>query len=115
MEGREDGGNGHGKPYYKATFGNVPEDLRWRPSIHMPRWASRITLEITGIRVERLQEITEEDAEKEGVVAEPVFDTVSPQGWMSWTASFARLWDSIYGNWNANPFVWVVEFRRVQP
>ncbi len=84
---------------------------RWRPSIHMPRWASRITLEITNVRVERLQEITEEDAKKEGCVAE------SGEGCAFYPAklAFELLWNTIKGKtypWSSNPWVWVVEFRR---
>lgn len=79
-----------------------------RPSIHMPRWASRITLEITDVRVERLQKITDADAEAEG--AEPVF--VLPDGG-SWPfyEGFRELWNCIYGTWDANPWVWVIEFK----
>ena len=83
----------------------------WRPSIHMPRWASRITLEITGVRVERLNDISEEDARAEGVKA-----GVSPgHEHMMHQVAFSELWQSIYGeeNWRANPWVWVIEFRRV--
>lgn len=84
--------------------------LKWKPSIHMPKWASRITLEITGIRIERVQEITEQDARKEGVwgIGEPY------QGVGDLPADrFERLWQSIYGNWSDNPFCWVIKFRRV--
>ncbi|AOE99073.1 hypothetical protein ATE40_007350 [Serratia surfactantfaciens] len=83
----------------------------WRPSIHMPRWASRITLEITGVRVERLNDISEEDARAEGVKA-----GVSPgHEHMMHQVAFSELWQSIYGaeSWSANPWVWVIEFRRV--
>lgn len=81
----------------------------WRPSIHMPRWASRITLEITGIRVERLQDISEDDARAEGVTAIPL-----PGGKRCYVAEFSNLWESINGDgsWNLNPWVWVVEFRK---
>jgi hypothetical protein len=90
----------HGKPY------------RIRPSIFMSRTDSRIDLEITGVRVERLQEITEEDAMNEGVNWQ---DTA---GLARFTAKklFINLWDSINGKkypWSSNPFVWVVEFKRI--
>ncbi|MCX2201504.1 hypothetical protein LDO48_16535 [Pantoea agglomerans] len=84
----------------------------WTPSIHMPRWASRITLEITGVRVERLRDLSEEDAKSEGVI--PPAGGVLP-GWEH-RINFRDLWMSIYGadNWEANPWVWVVEFKRVE-
>jgi hypothetical protein len=75
----------------------------WKPSIHMPRWASRITLEITHVRIERLQNLTEEEAQKEGVNA--------PKG--EARDAFKKLWKSINGvdSWDKNPWVWVIEFR----
>ncbi|MDI3229257.1 hypothetical protein [Serratia marcescens] len=101
----------------------------WRPSIHMPRWASRITLEITAVRVERLNDISEEDAKAEGVRAlennfgnGPAYcDYLLPNldDFAEWynraRDSFKSLWKSIYGeeSWRANPWVWVIEFRRV--
>ncbi|EMD0904343.1 hypothetical protein ABNK34_003878 [Klebsiella pneumoniae] len=82
----------------------------WRPSIHMPRWASRILLEITDVRVERLKSISDRDALREGCSADDMKsgDCVADV--------FARLWASIYGSdsWNANPWVWVIEFKRVE-
>jgi len=86
----------------------------WRPSIHMPRWASRITLEITGVRVERVQDISEEDARAEGVSE----TCVLPGDRGSFIPSFGMLWEQInakrgYG-WDVNPWVWVIEFRRTQ-
>jgi hypothetical protein len=101
--------------YYSATadlkgpFG--VGGLRCRPSIFMPRWASRINLEITAIRVERLQSISDADALAEGCSADDMKHGDSLSG------VYARLWQSIHGpgSWNANPWVWVVEFRRVQP
>jgi hypothetical protein len=103
------------------------ETLVWTPSIHMPRWASRITLEVTGVRVERLQDINEADAAAEGV------ESLRSEGeyWkdylrstkrcdeltcLSARDSFRTLWDSLAApgaDWNANPWVWVVEFKRV--
>lgn len=79
--------------------------LKWKPSIHMPRAACRITLEITGVRVERLQDISDADARAEGM---PATVANSPRVW------FASLWESINGpgSWDANPWVWVVEFKR---
>lgn len=98
----------------------------WRPSIHMPRWASRITLEVTGVRCERLRDISEADAQAEGVER-----TVTGDGWSryadsSWEAvglppfadarsSFRSLWEHINGtgSWDANPWILVVSFRRL--
>ncbi|HDZ9708888.1 TPA: morphogenetic protein [Klebsiella pneumoniae] len=83
----------------------------WRPSIHMPRWASRILLEITDVRVERLQSITLGDICKE--VGCGLYDfRPATYGFQVWE----ELWKSIYGaeNWLANPWVWVIEFKRVE-
>lgn len=133
--------------YYRAD-GEAPDDPKygkavWRPSIFMPRWASRITLEVTDVKVERLQDITEEDAEKEGIPNEyPMSDIYcyhcggrglikthhrETLGAMeidcpycdTAVKRFATLWDSINGKkpgktWKDNPWVWVVEFRRVE-
>ncbi|ECC9577780.1 hypothetical protein CSQ28_004041 [Salmonella enterica subsp. houtenae] len=83
---------------------------KWTPSIHMPRWASRITLEITDVRVERLNDIRECDAKAEGGQTECTLigDKHFP--------GFRSLWRSIYGeeSWAANPWVWVIEFKRVE-
>lgn len=93
---------------------------KWRPSIHMPRTASRITLEIVSVRVERLQNITEEDAEAEGVTVTPVADLASRvlvfQGkgiHAPAVVAYADLWCRINGPdaWLSNPWVWVVEFK----
>lgn len=82
-------------------------------AIHMPRWACRLLLEVTGVRVERVQEITEDDARAEGM-------EVLSVGTATWSnrQSFAVLWDQINGKragcaWDNNPWVWVIEFRRV--
>ena len=90
--------------------------LLWRPSIHMPRWASRITLEVTGVLVERLQEISYEDARAEGVEFWRNDGTLTELPPCSaHRYEFEDLWTSINGadSWNANPFVWVVTFRRI--
>lgn len=109
----------------------------WRPSIHMPRWASRITLEITGVRVERLNDISHEDAEREGIHTEVWDQTVVAKNYAAedeifqfWSeslphyvnmnelyrSSFQSLWQSIYGaeSWLANPWVWVIDFKRIE-
>lgn len=107
---------------------------RWTPSIHMPRAASRITLEVTGVRVERLQDISETDAISEGVLTVRT-DEFERRHWPEWkhefdaavaqgtkpplgaspAKTFRALWQDINGadSWDANPWVWVVEFRRV--
>lgn len=88
---------------------------RWRPSIYMPRWASRITLEITGVRVERLNEISEDDARAEGMptgqVHPEMYDSLYSRD------RFIETWESINGpeSWDENPWVWVVEFQRIEP
>ena len=79
-----------------------------RPSIHMPRWASRITLEVTIVRVERLHDISRGDAMAEGCPFPNMAQGHDPRHW------YAELWEQINGagSWNANPWVWVIEFRR---
>lgn len=104
--------------YYRAD-GECVELQPWRPSIHMPRWASRITLEVTGVRVEKLQDISEADAIAEGIEAEgdEWRDYLMPhtQCCLTPRSSYRTLWESIHGpgSWDANPFVWVVTFRRI--
>lgn len=90
----------------------------WTPSIHMPRILSRITLEITDVRVERVRDISEEDAQVEGVrpaFSHPGFDGVTSQPSYRW--GFWRIWDELYAarglGWSVNPWVWVVTFKRV--
>ena len=108
---------------------------KWRPSIHMPRWASRITLEIISVRVERLHDISEADAVAEGLAALTKDGRTIKYGipdsdglpgtddsgwpWQNWhlnaVGAYRHLWESINGpgSWDANPWVWVVEFKRV--
>lgn len=107
---------------FAATWNGT--DLAWRPSIHMPRWASRITLEITGVRVERLKDISEEDAKSEGALFHNG-GGVGHSGWRhdpehgfvypSARESFFSLWRSIHGedSIQENPWLWVVEFQRL--
>jgi hypothetical protein len=104
------------------SCGTHEAGVKWKPSIHMPRWASRITLEVTGVRVERLQAITEEDARAEGVdLSKPMPGTVNGKpatvAIFDHRKAFAVLWDAINGpgSWERSPWVWVVSFRRVQP
>jgi hypothetical protein len=100
---------------YRADYPSLESTTGWTPSIFMPRWASRLTLEVTEVRVERLQEISEEDARAEGVTSErgAVGQSVRPGP----REAFAALWDSINGErcpWASNPWVWVVGFRRLE-
>lgn len=82
----------------------------WKPSIHMPRYASRITLEITDIRIERLHGVTKEDAVAEGCDLPPLPN----QDWkLGAKHNFMVAWDQIYSNWKSNPWVWVIEFKQV--
>lgn len=128
------GGCGYG-PYYRATE-PAPDTLSWRPSIHMPRWASRLTLIVTDVRVQRLQDISEADAEAEGCESEiwdqalAVRDYSCPDGWFCswgthegepsyvpehriWRESYRTLWDSIHGvgAWDRNPWVCAITFH----
>ncbi|VTP67779.1 Uncharacterised protein [Leclercia adecarboxylata] len=95
-----------------SHYENVPpaEEIRWTPSIHMPRCASRILLEITDVRVERLNSISEEDAKAEGAPTECC--VIGDKHFLG----FRSLWKNIYGNdsWQANPWVWVIEFKRIE-
>jgi hypothetical protein len=118
----EDGAFNYGdervKPYHFAVWS---EDLfsgaegRWRPSIHMPRWASRITLEIINVRVERLKDISEGDAEKEGCAPAFLDEFGNVGGVPFYRRGFCKLWREINGHdsWEANPWVWVIEFKRI--
>ncbi|EKT7900141.1 morphogenetic protein [Klebsiella oxytoca] len=114
---------------YKADGVPAPESYDaddelhccWRPSIHMPRWASRILLEITGVRVERLNSIHDVDAMREGIqnlttCSHADFGIPGVVNAQHPVRAFQLLWESIYGaeSWKANPWVWVVEFKRIE-
>lgn len=115
-------------PIYKTDRDGTVR-IAWKPSIHTPRWASRITLEITAVRVERVQDITARDVEAEGIdvvsklpvfLCSPKKPTREKLGGLADTIArglYQPLWDSLnakrgYG-WNSNPWVWVISFKRV--
>ncbi|OIR11009.1 hypothetical protein GALL_71800 [mine drainage metagenome] len=102
---------------YSATHAANNGGVKWKPSIHMPRLASRILLEITGVRVERLQDIREEDAKAEGVATQD-YPTKTYKNWADGMHRllYKELWARINGpgSWDANPWVWVIEFKVVK-
>ena len=97
---------------YREGYDMMDGLMRWRPSIHMPRWASRIDLRVTDVRVERLQEISPDDCLAEGLDK----NTGGAYPWHTYASDeFASLWDILnklrgFG-WDANPFVWVATFE----
>lgn len=102
---------------FKADVHNCDADnLKWKPSIHMPKEAARIFLRVTGVRVERLQDMTLDDFKAEGTIAE----SIVPEDDLNYRFCFSNLWDSTikkdqidtYG-WCANPYVWVIEFEDI--
>lgn len=119
---------------YKADFTGYESMFAWRPSIHMPKEAARIFLKVTDVRVERLQDITREQVHKEGVPSRTAGENtimlraetetgevIEQNGIEMCHVDFATLWDSTikkdqlkYYSWNANPYVWVIEFERVE-
>ena len=114
---------------YRADGYELEASERWTPSIHMPRAASRITLEVTGVRVERLQDISEADAIAEGIDRAPSMGKPGAFQWCDYrlprdpsewfndpVRSYQSLWDLINGpgSWDANPWVWVVELKRTE-
>jgi hypothetical protein len=120
--------NGYWVPVYAASDKRAAEPASergfpWRPSIHMPRWASRLTLEVTEVRVQRLHEISAGDVQAEGVAPDEPCDhtrracedigCIGP-----YRAAFAELWDLINGrraDWESNPWVWAITFKLAEP
>lgn len=100
--------------YYKGN-GKPIGPVKWKPSIFMPRWASRIDLEITAVRVERLREISQEDAVAEGV--NNIRGSGEETHCIEPVDAYRELWESINGkgSWAQNPYVWVITFRRIKP
>lgn len=111
---------------YSGKFGTYQIKIeKWTPSIHMPRWASRIDLEITNIRIEQLQDISEGDAKAEGVEIDTgpcdhryrSCDDVGCFG-PTYKSSFLQLWEGLNArrgfSWDTNPWVWVIDFRRTK-
>lgn len=112
---------------YQEHFGSESREDRgfpWRPAIHMPRWASRILLEITDVHVERLHSISDRDALAEGLFQLPASGRYCLQPGMQYFGMashnakevYSWLWESIYGeeSWQANPWVWVIKFKRIE-
>jgi len=110
------------QPHYRATdptpeleIGTGDPGVKWSPSIHMPRWASRITLEIVSVRVERVQEISETDAGAEGVDWYSIENKID--GIERCQQAFIKLWNSINAKrgfgWDENPHVRVIEFKKL--
>ena len=106
----------------------MPSEWKWKPSIHMPRKAARLFLKVTNVWLERLQDITEEDARAEGIEwtkegpLHAHYHDHKLEAWLNFPTAkeaFRSLWDSLnesrgYG-WNINPYVWVIEFERIDP
>lgn len=120
--------NAYKADYNKDVVGDVVTEPKWHPSIHMPKAAARIWLKVTNVRLERLQDITDDQVKAEGISDEwarewwkPSFYDPDSGGYPEYKKTFANLWDSTvnksnidtYG-WNANPYVWVVEFEKCE-
>lgn len=114
-------------PRYKPSVcyradGEMPEHMtgaRWTPSRFMPRWASRLLLEITEVRVQRVQDISEEDAQAEGCDGDCPIGYIPAYQEGPYSYHYAQVWHSLnakrgYG-WDLNPWVWAISFRRIEP
>lgn len=106
----------HDAAIYREGWTRSKAGIKWRPSIHMPRWASRILLEVASIKVQRLHDISDADAKAEGVFwsdGAPNEYGLPTQLVVDARDEFRRLWPPSNGSWDDNPWVWVVEFKRV--
>jgi hypothetical protein len=121
---RADVGTGNEADDWQRNIDDGASGYRWKPSIFMPRCASRITLEVTAVRVERLQDISEADALAEGVSPkwEPgcsgrLMEAFGGFSFRPAASAYAELWEQINGSgsWDFNPWVWAIEFKRVTP
>lgn len=120
----EDSGNGDSCAIgreVKALYANDDDIHYWQTSIHMPRWASRITLEIVSVRLERVQEISEEDAKAEGIQAKDCWNPISGRNGTKVLKdpilAYSQLWDCLnkqrgYG-WSVNPWCWCITFKKL--
>lgn len=106
--------------WYRATDGGITwgddddweTNVPWKPAIHMPKALARIWLEVTGVRVERLQDISEADALAEGARFELAsIDSVRIGATASFLSGFRNIWESTGGDWDANPWVWAIDFK----
>ena len=115
----KDNGGGYWVPWYRADWNgddDADRGFKWVPSIHMSRWASRITLPLASVRVERVQDISEADAIAEGLRRTDFGWTDGTTGYDTVSAreAFRELWDSIYGTWGQNPWVAVYEWGTIE-
>lgn len=126
----KDNGGGFWVPWYRADWnGNDDADrgFKWMPSIHMPRWASRITLPLVSVRVERVQDISETDSMAEGVIQDPETGywgvagrphrlSADDSDRLTARDAFTDFWKELYGqeSWDANPWVWVAEWSKAE-
>lgn len=98
------------------AFGKWAPNGKTIPSIHMPRWASRLTLEVTAVGVERLTEISSSDARSEGIGTIDTWDVARTAPRDKWVCRYRQLWEEIHGpgSWDSNPWVWKISFKRIE-
>lgn len=94
--------------YFRASQPDAPIQGCWHPAIHMRKDDARLWLEVTGVRPERLQSISRGDAMAEGCPFPNIADGADPRKW------FEEIWDSTGGDWAVNPWVWVIDFKRIE-